>query len=151
MLFNGRLLTIVVISSLLIIPSKYIWQSINKLVCTKKTLINLSPLSSPLSFIVLFLCARGTMGHRPINPSYVYFSNDPLINSLTLNSIYSVAHAYKQFGNEENASKLYGKIATDDAIQLIRQETGLTPEAFNSKAQPSFTSRAPFTKVSLKI
>jgi hypothetical protein len=91
------------------------------------------------------------MGHRPINPSYVYFSNDPLINSLTLNSIYSVAHAYKQFGNEENASKLYGKIATDDAIQLIRQETCLTPEAFNSKAQPSFTSRAPFTKVSLKI
>jgi phosphoglycerol transferase MdoB-like AlkP superfamily enzyme len=148
MLFNGHLLTIVVISSLLIIPSKYIWQSINKLVYTKKTLINLSPLSSALSFIVLFcvlfLCARGTMGHRPINPSYVYFSNDPLINSLTLNSIYSVAHAYKQFGNEENASKLYGKMATDDVIQLIRQETGLTAQAFNSKAQPSFTSRAPF-------
>ena len=92
---------------------------------------------------MLFLCARGTVGHRPINPALVYFSTDPLINSLTLNSIYSVAHALKQFGNEKNASKLYGNMATNKVINIVRQQTGLSADSFQNKEKPSLASRAP--------
>lgn len=147
MLFNGHLLTLVMVFSLLIAASKLVWYILNKLISTDKTSVCVSPASSAISFLVLFfvlfLCARGTIGHRPINPSFVYFSTDPLINSLTLNSIYSVAHAYKQFGNEKNASKLYGKMATEKVIRLIQQETGLAPQVFKNKAQPSLVSRSP--------
>jgi phosphoglycerol transferase MdoB-like AlkP superfamily enzyme len=147
MLFNGHLLTIVIVISLLIVPSKFFWRILGKLVKTNKSRIPVSALSSSVSFVILVfvlaLCARGTVGHRPINPALVYFSTDPLINSLTLNSIYNVAHAYKQFGNEKNASKLYGKMDTEKVIKLVRQETGLAVEAFNEESQPSLASRAP--------
>jgi phosphoglycerol transferase MdoB-like AlkP superfamily enzyme len=147
MLFNGHLLTIVVVCTLIIVPSPFIWRTVGKLTRTNKPIIAVTLPSSSVSFImlfiVLFLCARGTVGHRPINPSFVYFSTDPLINSLTLNSIYSVAHAYKQFGNEKYASKLYGTMATEQVIKLVRQETGLNTQVFNNNAQPSFSARAP--------
>jgi phosphoglycerol transferase MdoB-like AlkP superfamily enzyme len=147
MLFNGHLLTLFVVISLLIIPMKFVWKLLNKVVYSTQSNTSAAPLSSVISFItlalVLFLCARGTVGHRPINPAFVYFSTDPLVNSLTLNSIYSVAHAYKQFGNEKNASKLYGKMDADKVIKLVRQETGLAPEMFNNELAPSLTTRVP--------
>lgn len=147
MLFNGHLLTLIMVFSLLLIPSKFFWQFLDSVIKRKTPSASVPITSAAISFVTLFvvlvMCARGTIGHRPINPSFVYFSPDPLINSLTLNSIYSVAHAYKQLGDEKNASKLYGIMATDKVISLVQQETGLAPEAFNNKSQPSLTSRAP--------
>jgi len=147
MLFNGHLFTLVIVFSLLLIPSKLFWHTLDKLIATKTPSNALSLKSASISFITLFLvlalCARGTIGHRPINPALVYFSTDPMINSLTLNSIYSVAHAYKQLGAEKNASKIYGKMATDKVIKLVQQQTGLAPLAFNNKAQPSLAARLP--------
>tara|TARA_R110000737_G_scaffold53670_2_gene75420 strand:+ start:13704 stop:15710 length:2007 start_codon:yes stop_codon:yes gene_type:complete len=147
MLFNGHLLTLVVVFACLIITSKFCWRLLANLITTKAPNNSISLTPAVISFITLFvvlaLSARGTIGHRPINPSLVYFSTDPLINSLTLNSIYSVAHAYKQLGNEKYASKFYGKMATEQVIKLVQQETGLPWQAFNDKAQPSLTSRSP--------
>ncbi|MGL1958748.1 MAG: LTA synthase family protein [Colwellia sp.] len=149
MLINGHLTTLVIVFSLLITASLFSWKFIHVLINTKNKKPN-KPVfvgSSATSFLVLclmlFLCARGTLGHRPINPAFVYFSTDPLINSLTLNSIYSVAHALKQFGNEKNASKLYGKMATDKIIHLVRQETGLATDSFQNKIKPSMALRPP--------
>ncbi|ASP49265.1 LTA synthase family protein [Cognaticolwellia beringensis] len=145
MLFNGHLMTLVIVICLLLITSKYIWQILNKVIDARGINHKQSIISSSFSclalLMVLVLCTRGTIGHRPINPSLVYFSTDPLINSLTLNSIYSVAHAYKQLGNEKDAAKLYGKMSTEKVITLIQQETGLTPQAFNVETQPSLASR----------
>ncbi|NQY87917.1 MAG: LTA synthase family protein [Colwellia sp.] len=149
MLINGHLATLVIVFSLLITTALFSWKFIHALVNTKNKKPN-KPVfvgSSAISFLVLFLmfflCARGTLGHRPINPAFVYFSTDPLINSLTLNSIYSVAHALKQFGNEKNASKLYGKMATDKIIKVVRQETGLATDSFQNKEKPSMALRLP--------
>jgi phosphoglycerol transferase MdoB-like AlkP superfamily enzyme len=149
MLLNGHLATLVIVFSLLITSAIFSWKIIKALVNSnnKKTNSPIFASSSAISFFVLFfmlfLCARGTIGHRPINPAFVYFSTDPLINSLTLNSIYSVAHALKQFGNEKNASKLYGKMDTDKIINLVRQETGLATNAFLNKDKPSMAIRTP--------
>lgn len=147
MLINGHLLTLIAVFSLLIFTSYWGWCIINKIVFISKVNIARSPLSAPLAFfillIVLFLSARGTVGHRPINPSLVYFSTDPLINSLTLNSIYSVAHAYKQFGNEKNAAKLYGKMPANKVISLIQENTSINARAFTNKNLPSVSTRLP--------
>ncbi|MDC2890276.1 sulfatase-like hydrolase/transferase [Psychrosphaera sp. G1-22] len=94
-------------------------------------------------FIVLFLCARGTVGHRPINPALVYFSTDPLINSLTLNSTYSVAYALNQFGDEKNAAKLYGKMSDERIIELVRHQTQQPKSSFNNSEYPTLTKRSP--------
>ena len=147
MLFNGHLLTLVVVFSLLVLPSKAFW----RLVChlfprqlpNKKLKLAPSAIAFSILLLVLFSFARGTIGHRPINPSLVYFSTDPLLNSLTLNSIYSVAHAYKQFGDEKNAAKLYGKMQQQDVINIIQKETGLDPQSFIVSDLPSLNKRLP--------
>lgn len=148
MLINGHLATLILLISLLVVSGLFVWKFVHVLVNTHKK--NVFLFSSINAFfilsVILFLCARGTLGHRPINPAFVYFSTDPLVNSLTLNSTYSVAHALKQFGNEKDASKLYGKMATDKIIQTIRQETGLQQTSFKNNDMPSLALREPTYK-----
>ena len=147
MLFNGHLVTLILVISLLIFISKIFWQLNHRLFQryqqTQQGNLTSSVISFCLLIVVLFAFARGTTGHRPINPSLVYFSTDPLINSLTLNSIYSVTHAYKQFGDEENAAKLYGKMHEQDLIDIIQTETQLAPQSFLVSDLPSLNKRLP--------
>jgi phosphoglycerol transferase MdoB-like AlkP superfamily enzyme len=147
MLFNGHLLTLALVCIFLITLSIVCWSFLDKIIGLHKPINRVSIVFASLScfamLLVFFLGARGTLGHRPINPSLVYFSTDPLVNSLTLNSIYSVAHAYKQFGNEKNAAKLYGMMDNEKVITLIRQETGLGLHAFKDNTQPSRSLRLP--------
>ncbi|WP_404394928.1 LTA synthase family protein [Pseudoalteromonas phenolica] len=74
-----------------------------------------------LLFFALVLAARGTVGHRPINPALVYFSQDALVNSLTLNSAYSVAFAIKNMRNEKSTEQLYGKQDKQTVIENIQK------------------------------
>jgi phosphoglycerol transferase MdoB-like AlkP superfamily enzyme len=59
----------------------------------------------PFALVVILLLSalgvRSTLGNQPLNPSMVYFSNDPCVNSLTLNSFYSVLLSTKQILNQE--------------------------------------------------
>ncbi|MFC0308249.1 LTA synthase family protein [Gallibacterium trehalosifermentans] len=57
---------------------------------------------------LVFIGARSTLAHRGINPAMVAFSSDALVNSLVLNSGYSVLFALQQMGDEENSSEIYG-------------------------------------------
>jgi phosphoglycerol transferase MdoB-like AlkP superfamily enzyme len=154
MLFKGHLLTLVIIFSLLILPCHVFWRLICKLFTDKQSTPRVHLASSALSFgvliLLLFALARGTVGHRPINPSLVYFSTDPLINSLTLNSIYSVAHAYKQFGDEKNAAKMYGKMNQNKVIEIIQRETKLDPQSFIIADLPSLNKRLPIYQGKVK-
>jgi len=148
MLINGHMLTLIVVISLLILACKVFWSTFDKFLINHNPKANIN--SSAIAFIamllVLFLCARGTLNHRPINPAFVYFSTIPLVNSLTLNSIYSVAHAFKQLGKEKNAAKIYGKMETNKVIEIVQQETGQDNEAFQSSEQPTLTTRLPSYK-----
>ncbi|MCY7295901.1 LTA synthase family protein [Alteromonas sp. a30] len=76
--------------------------------------------------LLLVLMARGTTGHRPLNPSLVYFSQDALVNALTLNSPYSVAFALKNMKNEENVANLYGKMDESEMFNLVKQASHRT-------------------------
>ncbi|WP_175623940.1 LTA synthase family protein [Pseudocolwellia agarivorans] len=147
MLVNGHLVTLIVVVVLLILPCKICLKVFTNILAQKNNPTQNNITSSAISFVVLLLVlfsfARGTFGHRPINPSFVYFSTDPLINSLTLNSIYSVAHAFKQLGDEKNAAKMYGKMEQSKAIEIIRHETGLATNTFKSSDQPSLNTRLP--------
>lgn len=78
----------------------------------------------PILLAALIIClfaARGTLNHRPLNPALVYFSQDSLVNSLVLNSTYSVAFALKNMGNEESASNLYGTMLRQQIIDTVKK------------------------------
>ena len=156
MLLSGHLVAVVSALSALLACSIVCW----KVICLQVLPLSLtgqsnnhvqghrvSPIVAGVSFlfvfVLLFAGARGTAGHRPLNPSLVYFTTDPLINSLTLNSMYSVAFAAKQLGNEIHASKVYGHLSEKRVIDLVRQETGKKDTAFQSDSLPTLSKQIP--------
>jgi len=159
MLMAGHLWSVIASTTLLTIGSFFAWKLIKQYIVPnsllsykseKQSKNKLSRTAAACSFVlmtlVLFIGARGTLGHRPINPSVVYFTNDPLINSLTLNSMYSVAFAAAQLGNEVHASKVYGKLSDQRVIELVREGTGTAKDRFDSEHIPTLRKKMPSYK-----
>lgn len=99
----------------------------------------LRPAFALLILAIGFLGARSSLGHRALNPAMVAFADDPLINSLTVNSAYSLFFAIKQMGAEEDASQFYGKMSEEKVLEIMRQESGRPASDFNSDLLPSQT------------
>ncbi|MDW2313597.1 LTA synthase family protein, partial [Vibrio sp. 1075] len=64
--------------------------------------------------------ARSSLGHRPLNPAMVAFSNDPLLNDLALNSSYSLLFAVNNMKSEKSAEQFYGKMDNQKMLDLVR-------------------------------
>jgi len=75
--------------------------------------------------LVVALLVRGTLAHRPINPSTVAFSSDALVNTLPVNSTYNVAHALYQTTSERSSRQAYGAMPMDQVTEIVRQASGL--------------------------
>lgn len=71
------------------------------------------------------LCARSGFQHRPINPSSVAFCDDPLVNSLALDSLYNVAYALYSLKHEAESSEVYGPMPVDEMNSRVRAAAGL--------------------------
>ncbi len=148
MLVNGHALMLTIVVILLVLPMRFIWRVVNRIVSRVPIDNRVNLLSKAVSFLVavllLALIGRGTLGHRPLNPSLVYFATDPLVNSLTLNSIYSVGYALNQLGDEKNASKLYGKMNQERILELVREGTRLPKSRFKDPNLPTMVKREPY-------
>ncbi len=107
-----------------------------------------SNLSSPAKWVyrpamgvmLTALCvlgARNSLDHRPMNPSTVSFSTDPLVNDLVLNSSYAVMFAITQMEGEDSAVDLYPKMDKTDVIKTIRAQSELSPDAFVTGQYPT--------------
>jgi phosphoglycerol transferase MdoB-like AlkP superfamily enzyme len=88
-----------------------------------------------------FAAMRSSIQHRPFNPSMVYFSNDNLVNSLALNSAYSVLYASYNMGSERKSGDLYGKVNTADVIKKIRESSEQDLSLFVSEDIPTLRYR----------
>lgn len=97
------------------------------------------PLLGLLVIALAILGGRSTLGHRALNPAMVAFSTDPLVNTLPLNSAYSVIFALKQLKNEEDPSQYYGKLPEDRIVALMREASGRPASAFISSDIPSLS------------
>ncbi|QPB42316.1 LTA synthase family protein [Rodentibacter haemolyticus] len=99
----------------------------------------LRPVVALFVIAVSFFGARSTFQHRGINPAMVAFSSDSLINSLVLNSGYSVIYAAQQFKDEEKSSELYGKMDTDEMLRIIKAARGRPDSDYISDRFPTLT------------
>lgn len=73
----------------------------------------------PLLFLVVAFSIRSTIGHRPANPAMFAMTNDNMVNSLILNSPYSVFYAVYSLQYEGESSKVYGKMTPEEIIQEV--------------------------------
>jgi phosphoglycerol transferase MdoB-like AlkP superfamily enzyme len=72
----------------------------------------------PLIFLVTAFAIRSTIGHRPANPALFAITPDSMVNSLILNSSYSVIYAVYSLQNESKSSQIYGKMDKADILKL---------------------------------
>lgn len=77
---------------------------------------------SILVFIVMLAGIRSTLQNRPVNPSTVSFSNDPLLNMLPLSSAYNMLYSVYRMQNENDITKLYGAMSEVKMLNIINQE-----------------------------
>ncbi len=76
---------------------------------------------------LIFLAIRGTLAHRPMNPSTVAFCGDALLNSLALNSLYSVLYSVYSTKNERSAARLYGDLDEVRLDDVVNTCAGIIP------------------------
>ena len=122
MLVHGHLLAMLSTLLLASLTSVYSYRLLCRAFTQPPSLKKASNL--PILMAALIIClfaARGTLNHRPLNPALVYFSQDSLVNSLVLNSTYSVAFALKNMGNEKSASNLYGTMSRQKIIDTVKK------------------------------
>ncbi len=79
---------------------------------------------------LLFLGGRSTLGHRPINPSMVAFSQDQLVNDLVLGSGYNLLFAVYSLRHEGESGRDYPEMSTAEIIRTVRETTHIEPGLF---------------------
>jgi len=84
----------------------------------------------PLVVAVLFLGGRSSLEPRPANISTASFSNNRLVNELTLNSTYTVAYAANGLRNEADVAALYGEMEWSEVLVRVRRYQRLPDAAF---------------------
>ncbi len=72
----------------------------------------------PLIFILTACGIRSSLGHRPANPALFAITADSMVNSLVLNSGYSVTYATYNLLNETKSSDIYGKMPREEILKL---------------------------------
>jgi len=76
----------------------------------------------PAIFLLLAFAIRSTTGHRPANPAMFALTTDSMVNSLILNSAWSVTHAIYNLKHEAKSSEMYGKMPGDELIALLAKD-----------------------------
>ena len=140
MLFKGHLAAVVLVFAVLPLAAWALWRFatyFSRDFAYPK--IYWRPVLALAVLLIAFLGARSSLGHRGLNPALVAFSSDPLVNSLVLNSTYSVAFAIKQLGNEEKAPVSYGQMADQELVATLRRASGRPASDFISDELPTLT------------
>lgn len=69
----------------------------------------------------------------------VAFSSDPLVNSLVLNSGYSVLYAVQQLKDEDKSSEQYGKMSVEEMFNIVKQVRNRPASDYISDEIPTLT------------
>lgn len=72
----------------------------------------------PLIFVISLMGIRSSLGHRPANPAMFAITADSMVNSLILNSGYSVIYASYSLIKETKSSDIYGKMPREEILKL---------------------------------
>lgn len=74
--------------------------------------------SWPVMIGVSVMMVRSSTGHRPANPSMFAITTDTMVNSLVLNSCWSVVHAVYSLKHENKSSEIYGRLSNEEIFEL---------------------------------
>lgn len=91
----------------------------------------------PLVVLALSAGIRSTTDHRPANPAFFAITGDAMVNSLVINSGYSVLHAIYNLKHEARSSEIYGKLPVDEMLSRSLDWPWLKNYHFSDKKYPT--------------
>lgn len=99
----------------------------------------------PLVLMLTALGIRSTLGHRPANPATFAITADSMVNSLVLNSTYSVAFATYRLMKETRSSHIYGKMSREEIFKITGAKNTEIPTL--TTLNPSLQRKKPLNLV----
>lgn len=77
-------------------------------------------LTLPLVLVLVVFSVRSTTDHRPANPAMFALTTDTMVNTLIMNSTWSVFHAIYNLRHENKSSEIYGEMTEAEAVEQHR-------------------------------
>lgn len=103
-------------------------------------------LSWPLAVLIVAFGVRSTLDHRPANPALFALTPDTLVNSLILNSAWSVTYEAYRMKDEAISSAIYGKMPEAAILAEVRTAAdgfGGPPHRWLSDEIPTLNALTP--------
>ena len=119
MLFKGFTLDAILVIGSVLLVSRFIIRTFWKQNQINYKFIHL--VIWPIILILMVMSIRSSFGHRPANPAMFALTDNAMVNSLVLNSPYSVFYAAYSMKHEASASKVYGKMDIDEIYSQTSQ------------------------------
>ncbi|MFD2367858.1 LTA synthase family protein [Pseudoduganella sp. GCM10020061] len=94
-------------------------------------------LTWPLIFVLVFFQIRSTTAHRPANPALFALTGDAMVNSLIINSPWSVLDAINSMRKEANSSEIYGDYPREAVLAQVKAAPWLSGYQFTSPDIPT--------------
>jgi phosphoglycerol transferase MdoB-like AlkP superfamily enzyme len=91
----------------------------------------------PLLVLLVALQIRSTLAHRPANPALFALTGDSMVNSIIINSPWSVLTALNSMADEANSSEIYGKYPHDKVMPTVKSAPWLRDLQFTSAELPT--------------
>lgn len=91
----------------------------------------------PLALALVFIGIRSTFQHRPANPAMFAITADSMVNSLIINSSYSLLYALYNLKHEAHSSEIYGKLPTDEMLSYSLDWPWLKQYSFENLLYPT--------------
>ena len=121
MLWNGFRLQVFVAIALVIATTWSMRQFMQGWLSCERPANNLRYwVALPLVIVFTVFSVRSTTDHRPANPAMFAITSDTMVNSLVINSTWSVFHAIYNLKHESKSSEIYGKMALADIMQQVQ-------------------------------
>jgi len=97
----------------------------------------LALLALPILLSLCLAAVRSTTDHRPVNPSTVALSTDPLANDLALNSTYTVLYAIYETGEDARGGIRYGNMPAAEVVTEVRNAMDVAEADFSHPDLPT--------------
>lgn len=92
---------------------------------------------TPFLLSIFLLSARSTLAHRPANPAFFAVTSDAMVNTLILNSTYTVEYALYNLKHEAEANLVYGELTDQEVIKTVLQADYLANEHYPFNKYPT--------------
>jgi phosphoglycerol transferase MdoB-like AlkP superfamily enzyme len=91
----------------------------------------------PVAVVIVSFGIRSTTDHRAANPAFFAITGDAMVNSIVINSTYSVLYALYSMKHEARSSEIYGKLPHKEMLQYSLDWPWLKSYQFNNPEYPT--------------